>query len=117
MSDARCEPHGREATQTCRRCGVFLCDWCVKLAPDWGPGLCPGCQRLCAPPPPRRLPRSWTVRTVLGALMVAMVVSLLTLARALFEGPDLRRAVVASLVLALSSGGFVRLLRSGGRPR
>ncbi|MBL8915373.1 MAG: hypothetical protein JNM17_32010 [Archangium sp.] len=26
-----------------------MCDWCVKLAPDWGPGLCHECLKHEAP--------------------------------------------------------------------
>lgn len=26
-----------------------MCDWCEKLAPSWGPGLCEACQRVRAP--------------------------------------------------------------------
>ncbi|MFZ5445506.1 MAG: hypothetical protein ACOZQL_36280 [Myxococcota bacterium] len=47
-----CPLHGRPSSTTCVRCGVFLCDWCEKLAPSWGPGLCADCQRRS--PPARR---------------------------------------------------------------
>ncbi|MBL8954065.1 MAG: hypothetical protein JNK82_25030 [Myxococcaceae bacterium] len=45
-SSARCVEHpGRVAEAPCIRCGAFRCDWCVKLAPSWGPGLCAACQK------------------------------------------------------------------------
>lgn len=44
---ASCTVHpGRPVSATCTRCGAFLCDWCVKLAPSWGPGLCQSCQKV-----------------------------------------------------------------------
>jgi hypothetical protein len=46
-SAAVCVEHpGRAAATACVRCGTFICDWCVKLAPSWGPGLCAKCQKL-----------------------------------------------------------------------
>lgn len=46
---ARCSHHARVAQVPCARCGSLLCDWCVKLAPSWGQGLCPSCQHAAAP--------------------------------------------------------------------
>jgi hypothetical protein len=58
-SVARCGEHpGRAAEVPCTRCGAFLCDWCVKLAPSWGNGLCASCQKRVAAEPAARVPKS-----------------------------------------------------------
>ncbi len=58
-SSARCVEHpDRTAAAPCERCGAFRCDWCVKLAPSWGPGLCAACQKRAPTAGTGRLPRS-----------------------------------------------------------
>lgn len=47
--DGVCQLHSRPARSTCRRCGLFLCDWCEKLAPSWGPGYCNDCLQFVTP--------------------------------------------------------------------
>lgn len=47
--DSRCQLHSRPARSTCRRCGLFLCDWCEKLAPSWGAGYCNDCLHFVSP--------------------------------------------------------------------
>jgi hypothetical protein len=68
FADARCTEHpGRAAAATCTRCGNFICDWCVKLAPSWGPGLCAQCQKVkhTAALPPMALSKGFIVVSVL----------------------------------------------------
>lgn len=48
-TDGACKLHSRPARSTCKRCGLFLCDWCEKLAPSWGPGYCNECLHFVTP--------------------------------------------------------------------
>lgn len=64
-----CAAHARASTSTCVRCGLFLCDWCEKLAPSWGPGLCPACQR-------HRAPSTVRLTRLKGPTMVLVMLSL-----------------------------------------
>lgn len=64
-----CALHTRPAEQTCKRCGVFICDWCVKLAPDWGPGLCHDCLKHAAP-------KTKVVRATFGSGFLLVFLSL-----------------------------------------
>lgn len=70
---ARCPLHQRPSEQTCTRCGTFVCDWCVKLAPDWGPGLCHECLR-------RDPPRTAVVRLTLTTGFLVALLGLMGLA-------------------------------------
>jgi len=57
--EGRCAEHpSRRAETPCVRCGTFICDWCVKLAPSWGPGLCLQCQKRTAGAEAQPIPKT-----------------------------------------------------------
>ena len=67
VATASCSEHpGRAAFAPCTRCGAFICDWCVKLAPSWGPGLCAKCQKVKhgAVAPPMALSKAFILVSV-----------------------------------------------------
>jgi hypothetical protein len=101
-STARCGEHpDRAAEAPCTRCGAFRCDWCVKLAPSWGPGLCASCQKRQAVDPAAKLPRS----------RLFMFVSFGVLLGPFFTGAELKgvlalreeETVVQSVVMAIAA--------------
>src|SRR5262245_45641633 len=69
----KCPDHPtRDVVETCMRCGRFLCDWCVKLSPSWGPGLCASCQRHQAPRAAGHWLKGWLM--LAGALLLILPV-------------------------------------------
>ena len=111
-----CAAHDRASTSTCVRCGVFLCDWCEKLAPSWGPGLCPACQRY-------RAPSTVRLTRIKGPTMALMMLTLwgaLGALVALFRVETWTERAVAMLVLvgvALLNGYLIKTHRKAPPPR
>jgi hypothetical protein len=80
MDSAPCPDHPtRVTTDTCVRCGRFLCDWCILTAPDWAPRSCAPCQQIVfkAAPPPIRLQVGILIVLVAmsGVVEIAQIVS------------------------------------------
>lgn len=73
-----CVDHPTRAGATaCLRCGRFVCDWCIKLAPSWAPGHCGACQQVIRRPVSTSEPTSGmrAVTLILGlhALLAFMI--------------------------------------------
>lgn len=124
MKDASCSLHQREATATCTRFGVFLCDWCVKLAPTWSIGLCAECMKRVPWPDTRLLTLPRLLNKVFALGVAAMLVAFGVLALSLVSsavrehGWSSRAGVMATIGLGLVIVGAERarrVLRSTGR--
>src|SRR5262249_8680179 len=92
-----CVDHpGRAVAATCLRCGRFVCDWCVKLAPSWGHGLCLDCQKKKG---------AGTVRSagnwMTGPLLLAGVALLISPSLGFFRIWETIRAVGAGATLTV----------------
>jgi hypothetical protein len=118
---ASCTEHpGRAVATTCLRCGSFICDWCVKLAPSWAPGLCVKCQRVkhASEPPVMALSRPYMlvsvalfIRPWLGVAATLVAVTVGVRAVELSDqalATQATFAIVAGAVLTL--GAFVAML-------
>ena len=86
MTDA-CKLHSRPRSATCQRCGQFLCDWCVKLAPSWGAGYCGDCLHFVTPDTAQPGTMPLTTRLTLALLCVLAVFSFGGLRMALTHRP------------------------------
>jgi hypothetical protein len=112
-----CSEHpGRAATTPCVRCGGFICDWCVKLAPSWGAGLCLTCQKR-APNSAVAVPKTRMFIVAGSALLIGPFLSLMDLndllkmGRAAADTADKHAAAIATigivLVLAMMAANVV----------
>ncbi len=115
VTDALCPLHGRTARSTCERCGVFRCDWCEKLEPTWGAGLCAGCLRLSARQyrPPMRLP-FWrmTLVVLLGFVAATRILAVAqAVAARQLEPVGLVKDVAVGVLAALAVAAILRASR------
>jgi hypothetical protein len=90
------------ADTPCSRCGTFICEWCVKLAPDWAAGQCVDCQRVVQP--------SGTAASKLGraqsfAFIISMGWTVLGLARGI--AADAAELPSAGAVVAVGVQGLL----------
>ena len=92
--DGVCQLHARPAQSTCKRCGGFLCDWCEKLAPSWGPGFCNECLHYVTPDTAHLGKMSFGVMFVVAFLAVLSFFSFVGLRTQLARRPfDLGGAI------------------------
>jgi hypothetical protein len=111
---ATCALHGRASEQTCTRCGVFLCDWCVKLAPDWGVGLCQDCLRIKAPKTPV-VRASFRSSFLVSFLALNGMVAFAIFVASLVNGERPSRAIAAAVWAVVGIGGAIVLIRHARR--
>ncbi|MFT3710165.1 MAG: hypothetical protein QM817_21270 [Archangium sp.] len=111
---ATCPLHQRPSEQTCARCGVFLCDWCVKLAPDWGAGLCSDCVRHTAPKTP-------VVRASFGAsflvafLVLSGISAFVSFVLGLWNRESASQAIGSAVWAVVAIGGAIVIIRNARR--
>ena len=120
----RCAQHpARTADTPCLRCGAFICDWCVKLAPSWGPGLCLDCQTRAAEATPAKVPMTRGFVVVGAAVLLCPfitwneIVDAAALARESPEYQPTVTAVIAVLVVLLVWNAAAIVLVALRRPR
>lgn len=99
-SSATCTQHpSRPADTPCVRCGAFICDWCVKLAPSWGPGLCLDCQKRTGASTPK-LPLSRGFMIVGAAVLISPFFTWNEIVETKRLGPEVP-PVVSGVVIAV----------------
>jgi hypothetical protein len=86
-AEGRCQLHQRVARTTCKRCGGFICDWCEKLAPSWGPGYCNDCLHFVSPDESGLRRMSFGVMFVIALVAVFAFVSFVGTRAALAKTP------------------------------
>lgn len=112
-AERRCGEHpDRRAETPCARCGTFICDWCVKLAPSWAPGLCLPCQKRTAGVEPGRIPLTRGFIVVAAATLLCPFMTLNELGETvrLRQGTSEERLLAVAVLLLLLVWNVVAII-------
>src|SRR5439155_5363713 len=105
----RCVDHPtRSAEAACLRCGRFICDWCVKLAPSWAPAShCPPCQKQFAGAPSAGHWMKGPLAFAAVGLVLNPAVSAVELYRPTAALPSMPASDLRSWLAAVVGGGWL----------